>query len=57
VRLISAFEIQSSRVLDVDPITGCKSHQDLVSSIKSYTVNFKPRNEIALREALGELGR
>jgi 3-hydroxyphenylacetate 6-hydroxylase len=52
VRLISAFEIQSSTVLDVDPITGCSSHGDLVSSIKRYTVNFKARDEFALREAL-----
>jgi 3-hydroxyphenylacetate 6-hydroxylase len=53
VRLISAFEIQSSVVLDVDPITGCKSYEDLVSSIKRYQVNFKARDEFALREALG----
>jgi hypothetical protein len=40
-------------MLDVDPITGCKSHGDLVSSINRYTANFKARDEFALREALG----
>jgi 3-hydroxyphenylacetate 6-hydroxylase len=52
-RLIAAFEICEGSEIDADPINGCKSAEDLVSSPKRYTVVFKPRDEARLREALG----
>ena len=51
-RLIAAFEICDGSEIDADPVNGCKSAEDLVSSPKRYTVVFKPRDETRLKEAL-----
>jgi 3-hydroxyphenylacetate 6-hydroxylase len=53
LRLISAFEIQKSSDVDVNPVTGASKAEDLVCSPERYTVVFKPRDEARLREALG----
>jgi hypothetical protein len=52
VRLISAFEALKGSEVDVDPVSGCKSTEDLVSSPKRYMAVFRPRDESKLREEL-----
>ncbi len=51
---ISAFEIFPGSDVDVNPISGCGSADDLVSSPKIYTVVFKPRDQLQLRQVLGK---
>jgi 3-hydroxyphenylacetate 6-hydroxylase len=50
VRLICAFEIMKGSEVDVDPVRGCKSTEDLVSSPRRYTLVFRPRDEKVLRQ-------
>jgi 3-hydroxyphenylacetate 6-hydroxylase len=52
VRLITGFEISAGSEIDVDPVRGCKSAEDLVSSPRRYTVVFQPRDGARLAEAL-----
>ena len=52
MRLISAFEIPKGSEVDIDPITGCKSTEDLVSSPKRFTVVFQARDEEKFGEEL-----
>jgi 3-hydroxyphenylacetate 6-hydroxylase len=52
LRLITAFEILPESLVDVDPVRGIKSADDLVSSPRRYTVRFRPRDQSRLRQAL-----
>ncbi|OCL06090.1 cytochrome P450 [Glonium stellatum] len=52
VRLISAFEVLKGSDVDVNPVTGATTTEDLVCSPERYTVIFKPRDEARLRQAL-----
>jgi 3-hydroxyphenylacetate 6-hydroxylase len=52
LRLIAGFEISVGSEIDVHPVSGCKSAEDLVSSPRRYTVVFRPRDEARLAEAL-----
>lgn len=52
LRLITAFEILPESVVDIDPVRGIKSANDLVSSPQRYTVRFRPRDESRLWQVL-----
>lgn len=53
LRMLNSFEILPDSEVDVDPVTGSADPTSLVTMCRPYRVLFRPRNEGALREALG----
>jgi 3-hydroxyphenylacetate 6-hydroxylase len=57
VRMLNSFEIRKDSEVEVDPVLGSADPTSLVTMCRDYKVIFKPRNEVALREALEEADR
>lgn len=53
VRMLNSFEIGKDTEVDVHPVRGSADPTSLVTMSRHYKVFFRPRNERALREALG----
>lgn len=52
LRMLNSFELVPDSEVDTHPVRGSSDPTSLVSMCKHYQVIFKPRNEVALREAL-----
>lgn len=54
LRVLAAFRVRPFDDVDTDPLTGTADAAGLVCAPRPYRVVFEPRDEAALREALGE---
>jgi 3-hydroxyphenylacetate 6-hydroxylase len=52
LRMLNSFELVQDSEVDVHPVRGSSDPTSLVTMCQPYQVIFKPRNEMALREAL-----
>ncbi|KAF6795461.1 3-hydroxyphenylacetate 6 hydroxylase [Colletotrichum sojae] len=53
MRMIASFEISATGEIDSNPLTGVDDKRNLVLAPKPFEVRFTPRDEGALRKALG----
>jgi 3-hydroxyphenylacetate 6-hydroxylase len=54
MRMLNSFEILQDSPVETHPVRGSSDPTSLVTMCRHYQVIFKPRNESALREALGQ---
>lgn len=54
MRLLNSFEILPDSEVDVDPVRGSADPTSLVTMSRAYKVKLVPRDEAALRAAVGE---
>ena len=56
LRMLNSFEILQDSEVETHPVLGGADPTSLVTTSRQYKVIFKPRNKVALREALNTFG-